>query len=76
MATARDNGSAEAGGSTEAGELRDRLSVALDSGTPSERSIAHYLLSNLTALPFQTAAAVAMKVGVSEASVEIGRAHV
>ncbi|MGB3250759.1 MAG: RpiR family transcriptional regulator, partial [Tabrizicola sp.] len=69
MATARDNGSAEAGGSTEAGELRDRLSVALDSGTPSERSIAHYLLSNLTALPFQTAAAVAMKVGVSEASV-------
>jgi DNA-binding MurR/RpiR family transcriptional regulator len=69
VATARDNGLAEAGGSAEAGELRDRLSVALDSGTPSERSIAHYLLSNLTALPFQTAAAVAMKVGVSEASV-------
>lgn len=63
MATARDNASAEAG------ELRDRLSAALDSGTPSERSIAHYLLTNLTGLPFQTAAAVAMKVGVSEASV-------
>ncbi len=56
-------------GSAEAGELRDRLSAALESGTPSERSIAHYLLTNLTALPFQTAAAVAMKVGVSEASV-------
>lgn len=69
MATARDNASAEAGGSAEAGELRDRLSAALDSGTPSERSIAHYLLTNLTGLPFQTAAAVAMKVGVSEASV-------
>ena len=63
MAMARDNSSAEAG------ELRDRLSAALDSGTPSERSIAHYLLTNLTALPFQTAAAVATKVGVSEASV-------
>lgn len=63
MATARDSGSAEAG------ELRDRLSAALDSGTPSERSIAHYLLTNLTGLPFQTAAAVAVKVGVSEASV-------
>lgn len=63
MATARDNASAAAG------ELRDRLSTALDSGTPSERSIAHYLLTNLTGLPFQTAAAVAMKVGVSEASV-------
>lgn len=56
-------------GLAEAGELRDRLSAALESGTPSERSIAHYLLTNLTALPFQTAAAVAMKVGVSEASV-------
>ena len=63
MAGTGDNGSAEAG------ELRDRLSAALESGTPSERSIAHYLLTNLTALPFQTAAAVAMKVGVSEASV-------
>jgi DNA-binding MurR/RpiR family transcriptional regulator len=63
VATARDNASAAAG------ELRDRLSTALDSGTPSERSIAHYLLTNLTGLPFQTAAAVAMKVGVSEASV-------
>lgn len=63
MAMARDNGSAEVG------ELRDRLSAALNSGTPSERSIAHYLLTNLTGLPFQNAAAVALKVGVSEASV-------
>lgn len=56
-------------GSEETGDLRDRLSAALDSGTPSERAIAHYLLHNLTALPFETAAAVAAKVGVSEASV-------
>ena len=63
MQTSRDQGSEEAG------DLRDRLSAALDGGTPSERAIAHYLLHNLTALPFETAAAVAAKVGVSEASV-------
>lgn len=56
-------------GSEEAGDLRDRLAAAVEGGTPSERAIAHYLLSNLTALPFETAAAVAAKVGVSEASV-------
>lgn len=56
-------------GSEETGDLRDRLSAAVDGGTPSERAIAHYLLHNLTALPFETAAAVAAKVGVSEASV-------
>lgn len=56
-------------GSEETGDLRDRLSAAFDGGTPSERAIAHYLLHNLTALPFETAAAVAAKVGVSEASV-------
>lgn len=56
-------------GSEETGDLRDRLSAAVNGGTPSERAIAHYLLHNLTALPFETAAAVAAKVGVSEASV-------
>ncbi len=56
-------------GSEETGDLRDRLSAAIEGGTPSERAIAHYLLHNLTALPFETAAAVAAKVGVSEASV-------
>lgn len=63
MMTARETGSAEAG------DLRDRLAAALDHGTPTERAIAHYLLTNLTSLPFETAAAVAAKVGVSEASV-------
>lgn len=55
--------------SDDAGDLRDRLTAALESGTPSERALAHYLLHNLTSLPFETAAAVAAKVGVSEASV-------
>lgn len=52
-----------------AGDLRDRLAAAVDGGTPSERAIAHYLLSNLSSLPFETAAAVGAKVGVSEATV-------
>lgn len=56
-------------GSEGAGDLRDRLAAALEGGTPSERAIAHYLLSNLSSLPFETAAAVGAKVGVSEASV-------
>lgn len=42
---------------------------AAESGTPSERTLAHYLASNLSSLPFETAASVAAKVGVSEASV-------
>lgn len=51
------------------GDLRQRLSVAAERGTPAERALAHYLASNLSSLPFQTAATVAAKVGVSEASV-------
>ena len=51
------------------GDLRDRLAQALETGTPSERAIAHFLMSNLSGLPFETAATVAAKVGVSEASV-------
>ncbi len=51
------------------GDLRDRLTAALDTGTPAERALAHYLLSNLSSLPFETAATVAQKVGLSEASV-------
>jgi len=51
------------------GDLRQRLSVAAEHGTPAERALAHYLMSNLSSLPFQTAATVAAKVGVSEASV-------
>ncbi len=51
------------------GELHQRLMQAAESGTPSERTLAHYLASNLSSLPFETAASVAAKVGVSEASV-------
>jgi DNA-binding MurR/RpiR family transcriptional regulator len=51
------------------GELHQRLMQAAESGTPSERTLAHYLASNLSSLPFETAATVAAKVGVSEASV-------
>ncbi len=52
-----------------AGELRDRLSAAIETGTPAERALAHYLLSNLSSLPFETAATIAQKLGLSEASV-------
>lgn len=51
------------------GDLRQRLAAAAEGGTPAERTLAHYLLSNLSSLPFETAATVAQKVGVSEASV-------
>lgn len=51
------------------GDLHRRLAAAAAGGTSAERALAHYLLSNLSALPFETAAAVAAKVGVSEASV-------
>lgn len=64
----------EAGGSEDArdavpGDLRQRLAAAAEGGTPGERALAHYLLTNLSSLPFETAATVAAKVGVSEASV-------
>lgn len=51
------------------GDLRQRLAAAAEDGTPGERALAHYLLANLSSLPFETAASVAAKVGVSEASV-------
>ncbi len=51
------------------GDLRQRLVLAAEAGTPAERSIAEFLLANLQALPFETAATVAAKTGVSEASV-------
>jgi DNA-binding MurR/RpiR family transcriptional regulator len=64
---ARSDPAVEAGGPQ--GDLRQRLTAAAESGTPAERTLAHYLLTNLSSLPFETAAAVAQKVGVSEASV-------
>ena len=51
------------------GDLRQRLTAAHTDGTPSDRAIAGFLLANLQSLPFETAASVAAKVGVSEATV-------
>lgn len=59
----------ERAGDAPLGDLRQRLTRASESGTPAERALAHYLLANLPSLPFETAATVAAKVGVSEASV-------
>lgn len=50
-------------------DLRQRLTQSASAGTPTERAIAAYLLTNLQSLPFETAATVAAKIGVSEASV-------
>ena len=60
---------AEDAGDAPSGDLRQRLGQATETGTPAERTLAHYLLANLPSLPFETAATVATKVGVSEASV-------
>lgn len=56
-------------GESVGGDLRQRLSQSAADGTPTERAIAAYLLTNLQTLPFETAAAVGAKVGVSEASI-------
>ncbi|MBN8629754.1 MAG: MurR/RpiR family transcriptional regulator [Rhodobacterales bacterium] len=60
---------AEDAGDVPSGDLRQRLTQAVETGTPGERVLAHYLLANLSSLPFETAATVAAKVGMSEASV-------
>jgi DNA-binding MurR/RpiR family transcriptional regulator len=49
--------------------LRQRLTDCLEAATKAERSIATYILANLSYLPFETAASLAEKVGVSELSV-------
>ncbi|MBB4065994.1 MurR/RpiR family transcriptional regulator [Gellertiella hungarica] len=51
------------------GDLRQRLAQSAINGTPTERSIASYFATNLQSLPFETAATVALKIGVSEASI-------
>ena len=50
-------------------DLQQRLTGSLETGTRSEKVIAGYMLGNLKSLPFETAASVATKIGVSEASV-------
>lgn len=49
--------------------VRQRLTACLDQATKAERLLATYMLANLTGLPFETAATLAAKVGVSEPSV-------
>lgn len=50
-------------------DLRERLYTSLDAATKAEAAIASYMLTNLKSLPFETAASVAAKIGVSEASI-------
>jgi len=50
-------------------DVRDRLSASMETATKAERLIAHYMLTNQRSLPFETAATVAAKIGVSEASI-------
>ncbi|MFZ1660516.1 MAG: MurR/RpiR family transcriptional regulator [Paracoccaceae bacterium] len=50
-------------------DLRRRLTDSLDEATRTEKTIASYLLSNFKSLPFETAATLAQKIGVSEASI-------
>ncbi len=51
------------------GDLRDRLARAAAQGTAADRALAQHLLANLAALPFETAATLGARVGLSEASV-------
>lgn len=49
--------------------IKERLQESLQDATPAGRNIANYMLANLTELPFETAATLAQKVGVSELTV-------
>jgi DNA-binding MurR/RpiR family transcriptional regulator len=49
--------------------LRDRLTEALGSASKADRALASYMLSDMGTLPFETAASLATKVGVSEPTV-------
>jgi DNA-binding MurR/RpiR family transcriptional regulator len=49
--------------------LRDRLNGYLPQATKAEQAIATYFLANLNDLPFETAASLARKIGVSELTV-------
>ena len=48
------------------GSVRQRLAESLAEATKAEKAIAGYMLANLSTLPFETAATVAEKTGVSE----------
>ncbi|MFZ5677866.1 MAG: MurR/RpiR family transcriptional regulator [Pseudomonadota bacterium] len=50
--------------------VRQRLTACLEEdATKAERLLASYMLANLTSLPFETAATLAQKIGLSEPSV-------
>lgn len=49
--------------------LRDRLTEALSTASKADRALAGYMLSDMAALPFETAASIAAKVEVSEPTV-------
>jgi len=49
--------------------LRDRLSDAVVSASKADRALATFMLAELSGLPFETAASLAGKVGVSEPTV-------
>lgn len=52
-------------------DLFEKLEARMESFTPAERQIAHYILTNKPAIPFETAASLATKLGVS--AVTVGR---
>jgi DNA-binding MurR/RpiR family transcriptional regulator len=49
--------------------LRERLSDAMSSSSKTDRVLAAYMLAELGSLPFETAASLAAKVGISEPTV-------
>jgi len=49
--------------------LRDRLNASLASASKAEHALASYMLLDMGTLPFETAASLAVKVGVSEPTV-------
>lgn len=50
-------------------DLQQRLQASLATATNAEAAIASYMLTNLKSLPFETAASLAQRIGVSEASI-------
>lgn len=69
MSSGDDTDAVDSAGRPPPGDLRQRLAHSASTGTPTERNIASYLLTNLQSLPFETAATIAARIDVSEASV-------
>lgn len=51
------------------GVLRERLRQSLATGTKADKALANYVLARVGTIPFETAATLAEKVGVSEPTV-------